>query len=126
MMEVLLVLIRRLGAGDSGPALTGRGDGTTGTSAAGRTIPLRGGPAVEHEPKKVRFLITDLIHPHPARALLEMFRDLDLEGEVEARTDDGEAPYLVVRVRGLREPVIVPLDRVRPAEPAACGPGARE
>jgi hypothetical protein len=80
---------------------------------------------VENEPKKVRFLVTDLIHPHPARVLLEMFQKLDLEGEVAAGTTDGEAPFLVVRVAGLSQPVIVPLDKTRPVEPAACGPAAQ-
>jgi hypothetical protein len=80
---------------------------------------------VENEPKKVRFRISDLIHPNPAHVLLEMFRDLDIEGEVAAGTSDGEAPFLVVRVPGLSHPVIVPLDKTRPAEPAACGPAAR-
>ncbi len=80
---------------------------------------------MENEPRKVRFLITDLIHPHPAVVLAEMFQDLDLEGEVAAATTDGEAPYLVVRVPGLSEPVIVPLNKTRPAESAGCGSGAR-
>jgi hypothetical protein len=126
MMTVLLVLSRRLGAGDGGPVRArprGRNNGNLG----GRTHypPLRGGSAVENEPRKVRFLITDLIHPHPARVLLELFRDHELEGAVEARTNDGEAPFLVVRVPGLKEAVIVPLDRTRPAEAAACAPITR-
>jgi hypothetical protein len=70
-------------------------------------------------PKKVRFLVTDLVHPHPAQVLMELFQDLQLEGEVAVGTTDGEAPYLIVRVAGLSEPVIVPLDRTRCAVPAA-------
>jgi hypothetical protein len=62
---------------------------------------------------KVRFRVTDLVHPHPARALLELFRELDLEGEVTAETSDGEAPYLVVRVPGLSDAVIVPLEKTQ-------------
>ncbi len=80
---------------------------------------------MENEPKKVRFLVADLIHPHPARVLVEMFQNLDLEGEIAAATTDGEAPFLVVRVPGLSEPVIVPLDKTRPVEPAGCGPAPR-
>ena len=64
----------------------------------------------------VRFLLSDLIHPHPSRVLAEMFQNLSLEGEVAARTSDGEGPYLLVRVEGLAEPVIVPLDKTEPAE----------
>jgi hypothetical protein len=81
---------------------------------------------VENEPRKVRFVVTSLIHPHPERVLLEIFRDHELEGEVEALTDDGEAPFLVVRVPGVREPVIVPFDKTRPAEAVACGPVNRQ
>ncbi|HKI30883.1 MAG TPA: hypothetical protein VKA46_03385 [Gemmataceae bacterium] len=72
-------------------------------------------------PKMVRFRVADLIHPHPARVLMELFEGLNLEGEVAAGTTDGETPYLVVRVAGLADPVIVPLDKTQPAEPASCG-----
>ena len=71
-------------------------------------------------PQTVQFLVTDLIHPHPARVLLEMFRHHRLEGEVAARTTDGQRAYVVVRVPGMAEPVIVPLDRTQPVGPAAC------
>jgi len=42
---------------------------------------------------------------------MELFRHLPLEGEVVAFTSDGDTRYVVVRVPGLSEPVIVPLDR---------------
>jgi hypothetical protein len=42
---------------------------------------------------------------------MELFRHLHLEGEVVAATSDGEAAYLVVRVAGLGEAVIVPTAR---------------
>ena len=75
---------------------------------------MENGPA-----KKVRFLVTDLVHPHPAQVLLELYGGEYLEGEVAAGTSDGEEPYLVVRVPGLGGPVIVPLDRTqRLARPA--------
>ncbi len=69
--------------------------------------------------RRVRFRIADLIHPHPGRVLLELFQHRTLEGEVAAETSDGEAPYLIVRVAGLNEPVIVPLHKTQPAMPAA-------
>jgi hypothetical protein len=53
--------------------------------------------------------VGDIIHPRPVQVLMELFRHLNLEGEVVARTTDGETPYLVVRVMGLSEAVIVPL-----------------
>jgi hypothetical protein len=84
------------------------------------TIPCTEDRPVNNVPRqKVRFRITDLIHPHPARVLLELFRDLRLEGEVADQTNDGDTPFLVVRVDGLSETVIVPLDKTQPPEPAA-------
>jgi len=73
-------------------------------------------------PKAVRFLVSDLVHPHPARVLLELFQQLTLEGEVAAATTDGAMPYFVVRVPGLAEPVIVPRAKTQVAELAACAP----
>jgi hypothetical protein len=40
---------------------------------------------------------------------MELFCHLPLEGQVVASTTDGETAYLVVRVDGLSEAVIVPL-----------------
>jgi hypothetical protein len=45
---------------------------------------------------------------------MEIFRHLTLEGEVVAETTDGEVPYLVVRVPGLAEALIVPLGKADP------------
>lgn len=61
--------------------------------------------------KTVRFRVGDVIHPRPVQVLLELFRHLNLEGEVVAATTDGEAQYLVVRVAGLADVVIVPTDK---------------
>jgi hypothetical protein len=73
----------------------------------------------------VRFLVADVIHPRPTQVLMELFRHLDLEGEVVGETTDGRTPFLVVRVPRLSEAVIVPLDKVRragtPVPPATGG-----
>ena len=61
--------------------------------------------------RSVRFRVGDVVHPRPVQVLLELFRHLSLEGEVVTTTTDGEAPYLVVRVAGLTEAVIVPRDK---------------
>jgi hypothetical protein len=61
--------------------------------------------------RTVRFRVGDVVHPRPVQVLLELFRQLCLEGEVVAATTDGSTPYLVVRVRGLSEPIIVPLGK---------------
>ncbi len=72
--------------------------------------------------KSVRFLVTDLVHPHPARVLLELFQRLTIEGEVAAATTDGDTPYFVVRIAGVSEPVIVPQSKAEIAELADCAP----
>ncbi len=62
----------------------------------------------------VRFLVRDIIHPHPVEVLYELYEKDCLQGEVIALTDDGQEPegFMVVQVRGLREPVIVPAGKV--------------
>jgi hypothetical protein len=70
---------------------------------------------VEQSPQKtVRFRVGDVVHPRPVQVLLELFRHLNLEGEVVAATTDGEAQYVVVRVAGLSDVVIVPTERASP------------
>ena len=62
----------------------------------------------------VHFLARDIIHPRPAEVLYELYHKHSLQGEVIALTDDGREPdgFMVIRVRGLSEPVIVPTGRV--------------
>jgi hypothetical protein len=70
---------------------------------------------VDQSPNRtVRFRVGDVVHPRPVQVLLDMFRHLSLEGEVVTTTSDGELPYLVVRVAGLAEAVIVPLAKTTP------------
>jgi hypothetical protein len=79
---------------------------------------------VENVPHRtVRFLISDVVHPHPAQVLAQLFCNLILEGEVVADTTDGESPYLLVRVRGLTEAVIIPFDKTERggSEAEVCG-----
>jgi len=59
----------------------------------------------------VRFQVADVVHPRPVQVLTELFHRLSLEGEVVATTTDGATPYLVVRVPGLTEAVIVPTEK---------------
>jgi hypothetical protein len=59
--------------------------------------------------RTVRFQVGDVVHPRPVQVLMELFRQLNLEGEVVASTTDGDTAYLVVRVIGLSEAIIVPL-----------------
>jgi hypothetical protein len=64
--------------------------------------------------KTVRFRVGDVVHPRPVQVLMDLFRHLNLEGEVVAATTDGDRPYLVVRVAGLSEALIVPLEKAAP------------
>jgi hypothetical protein len=67
---------------------------------------------VDESPQKsVRFRVGDVVHPRPVQVLMELFRHLSLEGEVVAATTDGEAQYVVVRVAGLSDVVIVPSEK---------------
>jgi hypothetical protein len=73
---------------------------------------LSGDPAVDDLTNRtVCFQVGDVVHPRPVQVLTEQFRDLSQEGEVVTSTKDGETTYVVVRVAGLSEPVIVPLAR---------------
>ena len=65
----------------------------------------------------VQFLVRDIIHPHPAEVLYELFQNSTLEGEVIATTDDGREPnnFVVVRVANVSEPIIVPAHSVFPS-----------
>ena len=58
----------------------------------------------------VKFLIKDIVHPHPLQVLCDLYEKNQLQGEVVAITNDGQEPcgFLVVKVHGLSEPVIVP------------------
>lgn len=75
------------------------------------------GPAV---PATVHFLVRDIVHPHPASVMWDLYQSNCLQGEVLAETDDGrqEARFLVVKVRGLAEPVIIRAELARPNGPA--------
>jgi hypothetical protein len=66
--------------------------------------------------KRVRFQVLDVVHPDPVEVLLDLFKNLALEGEVVAETTDGAAEFVVVRIAGYDEPFIVPLDRTQPAQ----------
>jgi hypothetical protein len=77
-------------------------------------------------PTTVRFRVRDLIYPHPLEVLLKMFPDLHVEGEVAGRTNDGDKPFLLVRLKELPYPVIVPLAKAEFADEVAPGPDSRK
>ena len=65
------------------------------------------------QPCIVEFQVGDIVHPLPVEVFRELFAKNRLEGEVVAVTDDGLNPksLLVVRVSGMREPAIVPVEK---------------
>ena len=66
------------------------------------------------QPINVEFQIADIVHPQLDQVLAELYEKNYLEGEVVAVTDDGVNPksLLVLRVLGIKEPVIVPVAKV--------------
>ena len=59
----------------------------------------------------VNFRITDVYHPEPQELLSRMFGRTVLQGEVREVTGQPGDPesYLVIQLRDLPEPVIVPV-----------------
>jgi hypothetical protein len=59
----------------------------------------------------VFFRVLDVHHPNPTEVMRELNAHTCLQGEVLAVTDDGRSPdrYLVVRVDGLPDPLLVPV-----------------
>lgn len=62
---------------------------------------------VQTQPQTVSFLIQDVVHPRPLQVLNALYRHVAIEGRVVAQTSDGTAAFLVVRIPGLNEAVIV-------------------
>ena len=63
----------------------------------------------------VQFQVRDIVHPTPAAVLSELYGDDFLQGEVVGFTNDGRltSRYVVVRVPGVSELIIVPAGRIR-------------
>jgi hypothetical protein len=72
-----------------------------------------------HFREEVSFRLLDVVHPRPVDLLSEL--QTRLEGEVIGVTDDGRecARFLVIQVRGLSAPVLVPAGKASPRTPAA-------
>lgn len=61
----------------------------------------------------VDFDVRDTYFPTPAEVLMQKFGDRILQGEVTDFTCGGGTTFVVLRVRGVRDLVIVPRSRVR-------------
>jgi hypothetical protein len=66
---------------------------------------------VDFRNRLVNFRITDVYHPEPQELLLRIFGQTVLQGEVREITGQPGDPeqYLVIQLRDLPEPVIVPV-----------------
>jgi hypothetical protein len=62
----------------------------------------------------VHFRICDVYHPDPAQVLIDLHGDDVLSGKVVDLSDSGmqEAAFVVVEVEGVRQAVIVPVERI--------------
>jgi len=74
---------------------------------------------VEIEGQWVHFQIQHVFYPPPEALLLELFGNRLLQGRVLTTTPGGQAGepelYAAVAVDDVREPVVVPIDRLRPS-----------
>jgi hypothetical protein len=67
---------------------------------------------------KVAFLPKDIVHPIARDVLWQLYAKDLLHGEVLAETNDGweRASFLVVRMEGVKEPIIVRADKALPCD----------
>lgn len=66
----------------------------------------------------VRFQVKDILHPCPVQVLCDLYGESHLEGEVVLVAGNVEkAGYLMIQVRGLSEPVLVPARQTAPLSP---------
>ena len=63
----------------------------------------------------VRFSTADIYFPDPAKVVLELHRDEEIEGEVIDFSDDGRQKdtFAVIKVDHISRPVLVPVDRLK-------------
>jgi hypothetical protein len=62
---------------------------------------------------KVQFRLQDATHPTAEELLRELFGNTVLEGDFVTHTDDGREAFLVVRVAGVEQPVLLPARKAR-------------
>jgi len=63
----------------------------------------------------VHFSAADIYFPDPAKVVLELHRDEEIEGEVIDFSDDGRQKdaFAVIKVDRVNQPVLVRVDRLR-------------
>lgn len=74
----------------------------------------RSGRHVDLRNRRVHFKIRDVHIPDPHELLVELYGNDLLQGKVIDLSDSGiqERAFAVVQVEGLKQPVIVPVERI--------------
>jgi hypothetical protein len=64
--------------------------------------------------QRVQFKIRDVYHPDPQKVLIDLHGDDLLTGKVIDLSDSGiqKDAFVVVKVEGIEEPLIVPVERI--------------
>ena len=62
----------------------------------------------------VRFKVLDIYYPDPTKVLIDLHGHEILTGKVLDLSDSGmqEDVFIVVKIEGIEEPVIVPMERI--------------
>jgi hypothetical protein len=75
-------------------------------------------PSVNLRGQSVEFAVRDIAYPDPGAVLMRLHGDELLSGRVIDVSQGPSEMHVVVEVRGLEQPVVVPIERVR-KEPEA-------
>jgi hypothetical protein len=63
--------------------------------------------------QSVEFAVRDIAYPEPGAVLMRLHGDELLRGQVIDVSQGPSEMHLVVKVTGLEQPVVVPIERVR-------------
>jgi len=63
--------------------------------------------------QSVEFTVRDIAYPEPGAVLMRLHGDDVLNGKVIDVSQGPTETHVVVQVKGLEQPVVVPIDRVR-------------
>jgi hypothetical protein len=71
--------------------------------------------------EKCRFRLLDVICPDRQRTLDQITPELEFDGRITFLSDEGDRKdvYAIIEVEGVASPLIVPVDRLKPAPRAA-------
>jgi hypothetical protein len=70
-------------------------------------------PSMNLRGQSVEFAVRDIAYPEPGAVLMRLHGDELLRGQVIDVSQGPSEMHLVVKVTGLEQPVVVPIERVR-------------